>query len=89
MAEEIHNTYRVSVDRNQSGKYEVRIQARYAGRRWTLGVYFQASSPERVFNRLAAALRFLQRREEELWLWGSNPSDRGLLFEELLAEAGL
>lgn len=83
------NTYRVSTDLNQAGKYEVRVEARYPASGWALRVYFQAGTAERVIARLLSALRYLQRHEEELWMWGSNASDRSLHFEELLAEAGL
>ncbi|MEE8199668.1 MAG: hypothetical protein V3R29_00735 [Candidatus Acidoferrales bacterium] len=83
------NTYRVGVEANQAGKYEARIQARYTQNGWTLRVYFLAASPERLIVRLQSVLRYLQRQEEELWMWGSSPSDRGLLFQELLEAAGL
>lgn len=83
------NTYRVGVEPNQVGKYEVRLEARYGESGWSLRVYFLASTPERLLGRLQSVLRFLQRQEEELWMWGSNPSDRSLLFEELLRSAGL
>ncbi|MBI4466789.1 MAG: hypothetical protein HY656_05110 [Acidobacteria bacterium] len=83
------NTYRIGVEPNHAGKYEVRIEARYAGSNWALRVYFLVGAPERLSGRLQAVLRYLQRHEEELWMWGSSPSDRGLLFEEMLQEAGL
>lgn len=83
------NTYRVSVEPNQGGKYEVRLQARYGGSGWILPLYFLVSAPERLTARLLEALRYLQRREEELWMWGASPSDRGLLFDEMLGQAGL
>lgn len=83
------NTYRISVEPNQVGKYEVRLEARFVERGWTLRVYFLASTPERLLARLQRVLRYLQREEEELWLWGSSPSDRTVLFDELLRRAGL
>lgn len=83
------NTYRISVEPNQAGKHEARLEARFGESAWTLRVYFLASTPERLLARLQTALRYLQRQEEELWMWGSNPSDRSLLFKELLREAGL
>ena len=83
------NTYRVSVEPNQLGKHMARIEARFAENDFRLRVYFQAATPERVFSRLPGVLRFLQNREEQLWLWGSEASDRSLFFEELLDEAGL
>jgi hypothetical protein len=83
------NRYRVSVEPNQTGRYTVRIEARYAEPAWTLRVFFQAATPQRLFARLGSALRALQSQEEQLWMWGSNPSDRSVLFEEVLAKAGL
>ena len=83
------NSYRISVEPNQAGKYEARLEARYGTTGWTLRVYFLASTPERLVSHLQATLRSLQRHEEELWMWGASPSDRGLFFEELLSEAGL
>jgi len=81
------NTYRCHVERNQSQRYEVRLEAHYERWDWTLRVFFLASTPERVLAQVPAALRFLQREEEKLWLWGADPADRELLFEELLANA--
>jgi hypothetical protein len=83
------NTYRVIVEPNQLGKHMARIEARFYENDFRLRVYFQAATPERVFSRLPGVLRFLQGREEQLWLWGSEASDRSLFFEELLEEAGL
>lgn len=89
MRREPQNTYRVSVEPNQAGRFTARVEASYAESGWKLRVFFQAATPERVLSRLPAVLRFLQGRKEQLWLWGSDASDRGLLFQELLGEAGL
>jgi len=86
---DIQNRYGLTVEPNQAGRYTVRVEARYAEPRWALRVFFQAATPRRVFARLASALRFLQSQEEQLWMWGSNASDRSLLFEEVLSKAGL
>ncbi|MFQ5776932.1 MAG: hypothetical protein ACE5IP_02875 [Terriglobia bacterium] len=83
------NTFRINAEVNRAGRYELRVEARYAGTGWCLRVFFVASTPERLLSRLQSALRYLQRREEELWLWGSNASDRSLLFEELMHGAGV
>lgn len=83
------NSYRVMVEPSRTGRYTVRIEVRYLEPRWTLRVFFQAAAPQRVYTRAASALRFLQSQEEQLWMWGSNSSDRSLLFEEVLAKAGL
>src|SRR5882762_596340 len=37
------NDYRCTIDRNQSGKYCVRIQVHYPRHAWTLGIFFLAS----------------------------------------------
>lgn len=89
MRKTLVNSYRVGIETNQAGRYVARLEAHYAGPDWRLRVYLAANSPQRLRARLEEALRFLQRREEDLWLWGSNASDRGLLFEELLDEGGL
>src|SRR2546425_10739457 len=66
----IRNDYRCSMERNQSGRYCVRIRARSPRHGWTLGVYFLASSFDRAMKKLEQALDFLQRNEEKLWFWG-------------------
>lgn len=83
------NTYRISVETNQAGRYETRIEARFAVSRWTLRTYFLAAAPERLMSHLQATLRYLQRHEDELWMWGAHPADRGPFFEDLLSRAGL
>lgn len=83
------NTYRISVEPNQAGKHEARLEARFGESAWSLRVYFLSGTPERLLARLQNVLRYIQRHEEELWMWGSNASDRSLLFDELLREAGL
>lgn len=89
MKSDTQNSYRVMVEPSQTGRYTVRLEVRYPEPRWTLRVFFQAATPQRVFARVSAALRFLQSQEEQLWMWGSNASDRSLLFEEVLSKAGL
>lgn len=87
MASVYRNTYRCNVERNYNQRYEVRLEAHYARSDWTLRVFFLANTPERALARVQAVLRFLQREEEKLCLWGADPADRELLFEELLANA--
>jgi hypothetical protein len=84
-----HNTYRIGVEANQAGRFEARIEARYAESSWVLRAYFLAATAERLVSHLQATLRYLQRHEEELGVWGANPADRGPFFEELLSAAGL
>ena len=89
MGSPFRNSYRCSVEQNHLRRYEVRLEADYGRRDWGLRVFFVASSPERVLSRLLAALRFLHREEDRLWVWGADPSDRALRFREVLGEADL
>jgi len=83
------NDYRCSIERNQSGKYCVRVQVQYPRHAWRLGVFFLASSFDRAMKKLEEALRFLQRNEEKLWFWGvDRAADLGF-SAEFLKEAGL
>ncbi len=83
------NDYRCSIDRNQSGKYCVRIQVHYPRHAWTLSTYFLASSFDRAMKKLEGALDFLQRQEEKLWFWGVDRAEDMGFSAEFLKEAGL
>lgn len=83
------NDYRCSMERNQGGKYCVRIRARYPRHAWTLGVFFLASSFDRAMKKLEESLDFLQRQEEKLWFWGVDRADDMGFSAEFLKEAGL
>lgn len=85
----IRNDYRCSMERNQSGKYCVRIQVHYPRHAWTLGVYFLAGSFDRAMKKLEEALDFLQRHEEKLWFWGVDRAEDLGFSAEFLKEAGL
>src|SRR3989454_11753487 len=88
-ASAVRNDYRCSIERNQNGKYCVRIHARYPRHAWALGVFFLASSFDRAMKKLEEALDFLQRHEEKLWFWGvDRAADMGF-SAEFLREAGL
>ena len=88
-ANQIRNGYRCSIERNQSGKYCVRIRVQYPRHAWNLGVFFLASSFDRAMKKLEASLRFLQRSEEKLWFWGVDRAlDLGF-SAEFLKEEGL
>lgn len=87
MPSRIYNTFRISAERNQTQRYETRLEVHYGRTNWRLRVFFVAANPDRVLSRTAAAIRFLQREEEKLWLWGADPADRELLFKELLNQA--
>ena len=85
----VRNDYRCSIERNQSGKYCVRIRVQYPRHAWSLGVFFLASSFDRSMKKLQDSLHFLQRNEEKLWFWGvERAADLGF-SAEFLKEAGL
>ncbi len=83
------NDYRCSIERNQSGKYCVRLRVNYRRHAWTLGVYFLASSFDRAMKKLEEALDFLQRHEEKLWFWGVDRAEDMGFSAEFLKEAGM
>ncbi len=83
------NDYRCSIERNQSGKYCVRIRAIFPRHAWTLSVYFLASSFDRAMKKLEQSLQFLQQREDKLWFWGVDRSDDPNFSGEMLREVGL
>src|SRR6516164_1980159 len=79
------NEYVCAIERNQNGKYNVRVRATFgpppkgangegaAGARngsWTLPVYFLASSFNGAMKKLEEALQMLQKNEEKLRFWG-------------------
>jgi hypothetical protein len=85
----VHNDYRCSIERNQGGKYCVRIQARYPRHAWSLRVYFLASSFDRAMKKLEQSLDYLQRQEERLWFWGVDRAADAGVSAEFLRETGL
>lgn len=85
----VRNEYRCSMERNQAGKYCVRIQVRYPRHAWTLSTFFLASSFDRSMKKLQEAFDFLQRNEEKLWFWGVDRAEDMGFSAEFLREAGL
>jgi hypothetical protein len=83
------NEYRCSIERNQSGKYCVRLRVHYPKHAWTLSVYYLASSFDRAMKKLEEALDFLQRQEEKLWFWGVDRAEDMGFSEEFLKAAGM
>jgi hypothetical protein len=77
------------MERNQGGKYCVRIKVHYPRHAWTLNVYFLASSFDRAMKKLEESLDFLQRNEEKLWFWGVDRAEDLGFSAEFLKEAGL
>ena len=83
------NEYRCSIERNQSGKYCVRLRVYYPRHAWTLNVFFLASSFDRAMKKLEEGLDFLQRQEEKLWFWGVDRAEDMGFSAEFLREAGM
>ena len=83
------NDYRCSIERNQSGKYCVRVQVHYPRHAWNLGVYFLASSFDRAMKKLEGCLDIQQRQEEKLWFWGVDRAEDLGFSAEFLKDAGL
>ena len=85
----IRNDYRCSIEKNQTGKYCVRIRVLYPRHAWSLAVYFLASSFDRAMKKLEESLHFLQRNEEKLWFWGVDRAEDMGFSAEFLKEASL
>ena len=83
------NDYRCSIEKNQNGKYCIRMRVQYPRHAWSLGVFFLASSFDRAMKKLEEALHFLQRNEEKLWFWGVDRAEDMGFSAEFLKEAGL
>ena len=98
------NEYLCSIERNQNGKYNVRVRALFApeakdpangresnGHRcgWMLPVYFLASSFNGAMKKLEESLQLLQKNEAKLRFWGVERTDDPNLAGDLLKELGL
>ena len=98
------NGYLCAIERNQNGKYNVRVRAVFApeakdrgaarennGHRagWMLPVYFLASSFNGAMKKLEEALQVLQKNEARLRFWGVERTDDPNLAGDLLKELGL
>lgn len=82
--------YRCAIERNQNGKYNVRIRAVFGGPAgWSLPVYFLASSFNAAMKKLEESLQLLQRNEERLRFWSIERSDDPMVAGDLLQESGL
>ena len=88
-ASTVRNDYRCSMEKNQGGKYCVRIRVHYPRHAWSLGVFFLASSFDRAMKKLAQSLDFLQRHEEKLWFWGVDRAEDMGFSAEFLREVGM
>jgi hypothetical protein len=85
----VRNDYRCSIEKNQTGKYCLRVRVQYPRHAWSLGVFFLASSFDRAMKKLEEVLHFLQRNEEKLWFWGVDRAEDMGFSAEFLKEAGL
>jgi hypothetical protein len=95
------NEYLCAIERNQNGKYTVRVRAIFgqAGEngserqsqpdRWTLPVYFLASSFNAAMKKLEESLQLLQKHEDRLRFWGVERSDDPNMAGKLLHDSGL
>lgn len=83
------NQYLCAVEKNQSGKYDVRIRAVFRQDGWTLPVYFLASTFTVAMKKLEESLRSLQKSEDRLRFWGVERTDDPNLAGDLLKEMGL
>jgi hypothetical protein len=83
------NHYLCAIEKNQSGKYDVRVRAVFGQDGWTLPVYFLASSFNAAMKKLGESLQLLQKNEERLRFWGLERTDDPNLAGDLLKEFSL
>ena len=83
------NEYTCAIERNQNGKYTVRVRAEFGHGSWTLAVYFLASSFNAAMKKLDESLQHLQKNEERLRFWGVERTDDPNMAGDLLQEFGL
>jgi hypothetical protein len=98
------NHYLCALERNQNGKYNVRVRATFgageaasrdgqaaaeASTGWSVPVYFLASSFNAAMKKLDEALQLLQKNEARLRFWGLERTDDPNVAGELLQEFGL
>jgi hypothetical protein len=85
------NQYLCTIERNQNGKYNLRVRAQFGGgaQSWVLSVYFLASSFSAAMKKLEESLQFLQKSEEKLRFWAVERTDDPNLAGDLLQDFGL
>jgi hypothetical protein len=83
------NVYHCAMEKNQNGKYNIRIRVLFGQGGWSLSVYFLASSFNAAMKKLEQSLQLLQKSEEHLRFWGVERSDDPNLAGDLLQEFGL
>jgi hypothetical protein len=83
------NTYICAMEKNQNGKYNIRIRVTFGHGSWSLSVYFLASSFNAAMKKLEQSLQLLQKNEERLRFWGVERTDDPNVAGDLLQEFGL
>src|SRR5580692_9236829 len=83
------NLYHCAMEKNQNGKYNIRIRVQFERGGWDLSVYFLASSFNAAMKKLEESLQLLQKSEERLRFWGVERTDDPNLAGDLLQESGL
>jgi hypothetical protein len=83
------NTYQCAMERNQNGKYNIRIRATFAKGAWSLSTYFLASSFNAAMKKLEESLQLLQKNEERLRFWGVERTDDPNMAGDILQDFGL
>lgn len=83
------NQYFCAIERNQNGKYNVRIRTVFGRSGWTLPIYFLASSFNAAMKKLEESLQILQKNEERLRFWAVERTDDPNLAGDFLQEFGL
>jgi hypothetical protein len=82
--------YLCAIERNQNGKYNVRMRVVFGGQAgWTIMLYFLASSFNAAMKKLEESLQLLQKNEERLRFWSIERSDDPNVAGDLLQESGL
>src|ERR1700726_5210947 len=83
------NEYLCAMEKNQNGKYNVRVRAYFGRGGWSLPVYFLASSFNAAMKKLEESLQLLQKNEERLRFWGVERTDDPNMAGDLLQAHGL
>lgn len=98
------NRYLCALERNQNGKYNVRVRAFFGSggqaaerdgqtsgeaKGWSLPIFFLASSFNAAMKKLDESLQQLQKNEARLRFWGLERTDDPNVAGELLQDFGL
>jgi hypothetical protein len=83
------NAYSCAMEKNQNGKYNIRIRVTFGQGSWSLSVYFLASSFNAAMKKLEQSLQLLQKNEARLRFWGVERTDDPNVAGDLLQEFGL